>query len=433
MFRKLHIQLTFFFTLVSGLILAAMTGVCLYFSQNSLTQNSYSTFLTSVSSVLSYLEAQTVIPHRWLLQQETNNHFSIKILDNQQELFFSRLEEDSGLAPVYRQAMETAQEDYELNLDSYSAQNVLAQHVEFQMDGTNQKKYYVSAALLPRKNGFLSVTILYPLDLLQKQLSRQRFLFLAADLAGILCLAAFSWFYTRRLLKPIEDNRNRQTQFIASASHELRTPLAVIRSSLSALKTCQPQQASHFCQIMDEEVGRMSHLIQDMLSLANADNHSWGITPAPAELDTLLLNLYEHYEPLARQREHLICVRLPDAPCPPCLCDQDRIRQVLSVFIDNALAYTPKGCKITLSLEQEANAALLTVSDDGPGIPDDEKAAVFQRFYRCDPSRHAKGHYGLGLSIAYEIAQLHRGSIQLQDVPGGGAAFILTLPLSSQT
>ena len=131
MFHKLHIKLTLFFTMGTGLILILMTGICLYLSQSSLSRNQYNAFSTSVSSTLSYLEAQNVIPHTWLLEQEHNNHFSIRILDNQNPLFFSKLEEDSSLAALYDQALETAQKDYSISMDFYSEENILAQHLEF--------------------------------------------------------------------------------------------------------------------------------------------------------------------------------------------------------------------------------------------------------------------------------------------------------------
>lgn len=427
MFQKLHIKLTLFFTLGTGLILILMTGICLYLAQTSLSRNSYNTFTNSVSSSLSYLEAQNTIPHQWLSEQEYHNHFSIKILDNQQPLFFSKLKEDPALTSLYDQALTVAQEDYSLELDSYSEKNMLTQHVEFRLD--SQKDYYASVALLPRDQGVLTVIILYSLDLLKSQTATLRLLFLAADLAGLLCLAVFSWFYTRKLLKPIETSRRQQTQFIASASHELRTPLAVIRSCLSALRTCPAGESPHFYNIMEEESQRMTSLIQDMLSLANADNHTWSLNMTSTEMDTLLLNLFEHYENLAREKEHHLQILLPEEVCPACICDPERIIQVLSIFIDNALSYTPKGSTITLSLQKAQTQIQLSVADNGPGIPDEEKDAVFQRFYRSDQSRHSRGHYGLGLSIAWEIVHLHKGSLKIKDALGGGAVFVLSLPL----
>lgn len=172
----------------------------------------------------------------------------------------------------------------------------------------------------------------------------------------------------------------------------------------------------------------MARLINDMLSLANADNHSWNLLTSPCELDTLLLETYEKYEPLANSKNLHLNIRLPEEPLPPCRCDASRVSQILAVLLDNALSYVPENGQITLSVRKENSFFFLTVTDNGPGIPDSAKEAVFQRFYRADASRHDKQHFGLGLCIAKEITLLHHGTISVTDTPGGGATFKIKLP-----
>ena len=231
------------------------------------------------------------------------------------------------------------------------------------------------------------------------------------------------------ITRPVKRAWDQQTQFIASASHELRSPLAVILSSIRAMQDAPPAEAARFRDTIQSEGERMSRLVGDMLSLANADNQSWSIHPAPCELDTLLLEISEKYEPLMRSKKLSLSVELPDEELPPCICDPSRMGQVLGILLDNSLAYVPAGGKIRLSLSCREAQFLLTVSDNGPGIPDEKKEAVFQRFYRADAARKDKQHFGLGLCIAKEIVLLHKGEIQVQDAPGGGAEFVITLPL----
>ena len=119
---------------------------------------------------------------------------------------------------------------------------------------------------------------------------------------------------------------------------------------------------------------------------------------------------------------------MPEEPLPRCLCDGERIRQLLSILIDNAFCYTPAGGRVLLFLEASPGALRIGVSDNGPGIPDSEKERVFERFYRFDAARSQKEHFGLGLSIAWEIARLHRGKLLLTDTTGGGSTFLLILP-----
>lgn len=174
----------------------------------------------------------------------------------------------------------------------------------------------------------------------------------------------------------------------------------------------------------------MSLLINDMLSLSNADNHSWKMHPVFCELDTLLLDTYEKYEPLMQDHHMKFFIELPEEEIPPCPCDPERISQVLGILLDNAISYVPANGKIVLSLSQTETHFLIRVKDNGPGIPDSAKTSVFRRFYRADSARNNRQHFGLGLCIAYEIISLHKGTISVLDTPGGGSTFQISLPLA---
>lgn len=172
----------------------------------------------------------------------------------------------------------------------------------------------------------------------------------------------------------------------------------------------------------------MSRLISDMLTLAEADEQHFPMFFSPCEPDTLLLNVYESYTSRASHLGYHLKIKLPDTPLPTVNWDESRIRQVLSILIENAFSYTPNGSTITLSVLQKDKNIRLLVQDNGPGIPDDRKDSVFERFYRADPARSKNGHFGLGLSIAYELITAHKGTIRVTDAAGGGALFTITLP-----
>ena len=231
----------------------------------------------------------------------------------------------------------------------------------------------------------------------------------------------------------MQENRKKQMQFIASASHELRSPLTVILSNVSAVKNGIMANDQKFLDIIDAEGNRMSHLVSDMLQLASADSHTWSMCPEKTELDTLLLQMWEDFEPVALARHLRWDIVLPEDPIPECFCDGERIRQLLSILIDNAFSYTPSGGAVRLTLQYHTpDSFSIAVSDNGPGIPDEEKESVFERFHRLDASRKKKSHFGLGLCIAQEIVQLHRGKILLTDTPGGGAKFTDLLPIGKR-
>ena len=428
MFKKLHLQMTFFCTLITSLILVGLSCICLYISEQGTIRNSYTVFQNNINSILAYLENQTTISHQWILQMEAGNQFHTFICDNGYPLYFNTLNHTPSLEKIQEQAIETAWEAHGIDLGSSGTGAALSQHAEFPMKGSDGKDYYVSAALLPRSGGVLSILTLYCLDVMKETFLHQRLLFLIVDAAAICLLAAFSWIFTGRMIRPLREGKKRQMQFIASASHELRSPLTVMLTSLSAMKIADREEAEAFTHTIQSEGERMSRLIDDMLSLAGADNGTWSIHPSPIELDTLLLQTYENFEAVAARKGLSLSVELPDADFPACVCDGERIAQVLAILLDNALSYTPKGGSIHLSLSREVSRYLLRVADNGPGIHGEARAQIFERFYRAETSHKDKEHFGLGLCIAREIVKLHKGRLYLEDTPGGGATFVVSLP-----
>lgn len=423
MFRKLHIQMTVFSAAITSTILIVMALVCLLIAESSAKENSYATFVNNAGACITQMEEQPAISHRWLKTMMNNYHVRILIRDNGNPLYFYKLADFGQDSSAFSRALDLSRDSYGLNLESYSRNQKLTKSADFQFPG-----YYACTALVPHTDGVLSIIILYPLSDLHLQLNTQRLAFGGAVLAAIAAVSIFSWFFTKKMIRPLEKSRKEQTAFIAAASHELRSPLAVIRSGLSAIPRATPERAGVFVDMSLKECDRMARLIQDMLSLSNADNHTWRLEAAPCELDTLLLETYEKYEPLTKEKGLRLTVSLPDAPLDPLSLDAGKISQVLAVLLDNAISYVPEGGRICLSLKKEPGAAVVSVADNGPGIPDSEKESIFQRFYRSDTSRNDKQHFGLGLCIAREIAVLHKGTLTVSDAPEGGAVFSLYLP-----
>ncbi len=180
----------------------------------------------------------------------------------------------------------------------------------------------------------------------------------------------------------------------------------------------------------------MNNLLGDMLTLAHSGTNRFPVEKAPAQLDTLCLNAYEAFESLCRGKSLSLSLALPDDIPPRCLCDRERIAQTISILLHNAVSYTPEGGKITLKLEyrnvpfRHLNnyCFLISVVDTGTGISVADKKHIFERFYRAEKARSAKEHFGLGLSIAYEIVSAHHGKITVEDNPGGGSIFTIILP-----
>lgn len=430
MFQKLHRQMTAFSAIITSLILVTLSIACLLISENGLKENTEASFQKEVNSIITHLQSQSYISLTWLNQLQETNRFLLYFYDNGTPLFSQHLHSDPASDQLADHARQSAISEHGMNIFS-ARSGVLPVHTEFSLTDPDFGTWYVSAGIIHKTNGNLGFLILYSLEGQKAQLRLQRIRFAALDAVAILCLTLFSWLFTGRMLRPIEQNHHWQTHFVAAASHELRAPLTVILSGADALEKAElPAQRERFLKMIRAEGLRMQHLIADMLFLARSDAGSFPVTPQSAQPDLLLLDAYEKFGLPVRQSGLTLRLDLAEEQLPACRCDPERVAQVLSILLDNAVSYTPAGGTVTLSLKpaHRRNAVCFGVADTGPGIPDSEKPLVFDRFYRSSAGREAKNHFGLGLCIAHEVTTSMQGRLWVEDAPGGGAAFYFTLP-----
>lgn len=436
MFRKVHYLLTLLCAGITAAILLVMSLIYLYVSETGLEQSQFLSFQHSMDNLMNNFKQQSVVTHEWLSLMENNNSYFIRITDNGIPLLFNQRNRDMD-----RQAIEEEASAYFsssiLTEKLSSSGDDMSYHFEFPFTSSSGEDYYVCFAQISRETQKTELLVLYPLKELNAKIKSQRVHFALIDLAAIVLLSLFSFFFTKKLLSPIEQNRKEQIQFVAAASHELRTPLAVILSCVSAIKKASPEEEENFLSTIHAEGQRMSRLINDMLLLSQADAHAFPIRLQPTECDTLLLNSYEAFEPMAREKNISFTISLPENALPPCLCDGERFGQIAAILLHNAISYTPQGGAIALSLSldtaKKPEFLTLSVIDNGIGIPDDEKEKIFRRFYRSDQSRSVKDHFGLGLPIANEIVRSLNGVIRVMDTPDGGSTFRVRLPFLPAT
>ena len=201
----------------------------------------------------------------------------------------------------------------------------------------------------------------------------------------------------------------------------------MIKSSLQAAAD-EPARQDRLLAIARAETDRMQRLTEELLFLAGQDAHGLTLRPETLEPDTLL-EFWEAWQAPARQSGHPLTLNLPDDPLPALRADRQRLEQLLGILLHNALDYTPAGGGIELTACRRGKAVRFSVRDHGPGVPDWDKDRIFRRFARGESSRTGKEHFGLGLSIARQIALLHKGKLWVEDAPGGGAVFYLELPV----
>lgn len=152
-------------------------------------------------------------------------------------------------------------------------------------------------------------------------------------------------------------------------------------------------------------------------------------TKSEVNLDTLLISLYEAYEPICMKEKLCLNLDLNQTSFPRLFTDRERLFQILSVFMDNAIYYSSAGASIDICASLSLREVTISVVDHGCGVAEKDKPYIFDRFYCADKSRSDKTHFGLGLSIALELSKMLEGTVCFTDTAGGGATFYVTLPI----
>lgn len=222
-------------------------------------------------------------------------------------------------------------------------------------------------------------------------------------------------------------------EFVANVSHELRTPLTNIRSYAETLadggRSVPETVANNFLQVILNESDRMTHIVQDLLTLSRLDSKQAGLVMAPFSMEKAIQDVYHAVLMEARRRGHQLKVEL-SAELPMVRGDRARLVQVMMNVVANAIKYTPNDGEITVSAGVNGTSVWVEVADNGMGIPEADRSRIFERFYRVDKARSREsGGTGLGLSIAKEIVEQHEGTMGLVDREGPGLTVRVTLPI----
>ena len=280
MIKKLHRQLTALFTAATGLILTLVVIGGLVVSSRELEKKSLEAFQNDILSITSRLQSGATISCTWLSQLESSRSLIIHIEDNGVPLLYS-----GSWSPLTDRNL----------LIERTREMALAQHIDpsvrpvsssllrspvYTVEGSHKDSYLGCVLVLPVGNGFQSLTLLAYKGPASSSLYRQGFLFLILNLAGIGALMSVSWILVGKSLKPLKENQQKQNEFIAAASHELRAPL---------------------------------------------------------DMDTLLIDMYERFEPLYQDKGVALHLGLPQSSLPRINGDEKRLEQILSILLDNAL------------------------------------------------------------------------------------------------
>ena len=228
----------------------------------------------------------------------------------------------------------------------------------------------------------------------------------------------------------IKDLEKTKKDFVSNVSHELRTPLTAIKGFVETLEeTTNDDENKHYLNIIKRHTDRVINIVEDLLLLSELEEESSSLEFEDVNLEGLIENILKIFDQRLREK-NLVLKFKSDKDLPLIKADPFKLEQVFINLIDNAVKYTESG-EIIISLSQKDEKVVTEIQDTGICIPREHLSRIFERFYVVDKSRSRKlGGTGLGLSIVKHIVLLHNGKIDVENIPGTGTKFIVTLPVN---
>ncbi len=418
MLRKLRARLTLLCATLCGLVVVGISAAALYVTKSQYLDICAQQNLRIATQLAARAAAEQSISRTILSQAEQDENAIVALWDCGQPLHW-------GTVPQRQAIVKIAEEQarcHGLELKKSGPSSTLSF-----MANAQDKIWRCSAVRLATDTGSVAVLVMQPRSPEFAHLARLGGMFCLLGIAGFAAVAALGWVFAGLAIRPVQAAQTKQAQFIAAASHELRSPLAVIRAQSEAARL-HPQQGADFLHGIDQEAARMGRLVDELLLLARMDAGGWKIQATTLEAETLVIETADRFLAPASRKGMRIEILLPNNPLPRVQGDEQRLEQVLGIFVENALHYAPSGSCVTLQAAHCGDWVELCCLDEGPGVPPSQQKHIFERFYRTDQSRTDKQHFGLGLSVAAELASAHGGCALVRSAPGGGACFVLRLP-----
>lgn len=427
--KTLQKRLAGLYTVTTSSILLLVIVSFLLTSYRDIRTTQLEQFRIIWNSLSSRFLSSNSLTHAYLAQTETDYQMIIYITENGIPFFYRGSWQPGTDREILieKTCLKAESEGISMNRSPVSSTSVTSSLMT--IEGQNHDQYYAMVLVQATKNGAKSLCAISFVPSVWESLRNNILYLCPLTVTVIVCLWFISWKFVGWSLKPVEESRQKQARFIASASHELRSPLAVLRTAVTAIGNA-PEETDRLLPLIDNECVRMSRLIDDMLLLASADAKTWNIYIKEVDMDTLLIELYESFRLSCLEKEISLYLELPEETLPPVSGDPERIRQILLILLDNARNYTPAGRSIYIRalIQKKRQSLILQVIDQGCGIPPENRPYIFDRFYQADPARSDKKHFGLGLSIAKELTELHHGRITLDNNTDGGCCFSVYLP-----
>ncbi len=434
MFVKIRNRLTILYTSVMAVFLLSFVIMSYFMLSTTIYQDRIKEIKNINYEIMKHRNELIVIPNKDDHGEDDDEELDLR----KKNIYFYYLVSNSG------QFMGGA----EMNYDPVAREQILKKasgwipnkdEVRFEEIKTRDGGKYLALSGLPVYNlvgGFEGV-MYTGIDLTEQHHVLQVYMVISIILSIIfLILSAFIGHYLAgKAMVPIMQSFARQREFVADASHELRTPLSVLQSSLEVIEAEEENHLNDFSRQvvvdMKDEVGRMSKLVGDLLTLARADSGTLELNREAFDLRMVADQVVRTLQPIVGKKEQTFSYDGDENI--PVFADRERITQLLYILLDNAMKYTPEKGIITLGIEASAKGIQLVVKDNGVGMTQQQAERIFDRFYRVDKGRSREmGGTGLGLSIANWIVTAHGGTIQVISTVGKGSTFKISLPIQDK-
>lgn len=424
-FGKSRRQLTLIYSLIMCIFLIVLIFVVRMTME-------WAMFSEQAQEILDAADSISDTRERYSRDPEAMNDESKSYKSTNDRLFFYIFDEDKRLIDFARASFKVESfildtidswntEDGEIEVFNRPSElgrttNIMMTSKRIRISGINHRVYVGK-----------DVTVLY------SGLQKSTYILIFLGIVALIVAALIGHIMAGRAIIPLKEAYEKQRQFAADASHELRTPLAVVMASADLLLMDQSITSPFLKQVIADvksEVQKMSKLVGDLLMVARSDNNALKVTIKKFDFGEILNQNIRMMSPLAEKKQ--ITLTGENITRVDIQADEQKIKQLVLILVDNAIKYTPNGGNIVVRIENIGEGKLtFSVKDSGIGIAKEDQDKIFERFYRVDKARSREiGGNGLGLSIASEIVRLHDGKISVESEIGEGTKFIVELKLT---
>ncbi len=254
-----------------------------------------------------------------------------------------------------------------------------------------------------------------------------------AALTALVLFSVVGSFLTRKSVEPVAHTLDSMRRFMGDAAHELRTPITVLRSraEVALARDAHPGDNRETLVAIEQEAARLGNIVENLLLLARSDGGARPVAHDRVYLDDIASDAVSAAQPLAERAN--VTLRVAGFEEAAVVGDAALLHQLVMIILDNAIKFTNAGGSVDLSVNHATDGAVLSVRDTGVGIPQDQIARVFERFYRVDTARSRADGAGLGLSIAQWIADSHGARITVQSKSGTGTSVSVRFPVAARS